>query len=86
LNSLLEGNAPSMVTNGMPVTAIDPPLPPMNNVWINKTGSTNGFGAYVAFVPAKRLGIVILGNRNFPIADRVAAAHEILTSLAGGTQ
>lgn len=86
LNSLLEGNAPSMVTNGIPVTAIDPPLPPMNNVWINKTGSTNGFGAYVAFVPAKRLGIVILGNRNFPIADRVAAAHEILTSFAGGAQ
>jgi beta-lactamase class C len=84
LNSLQEGNAPSMVTDGMPVTAIEPPLPPMGNVWINKTGSTNGFGAYVAFVPAKRLGIVILGNRNFPIADRVAAAHKILTSLDGG--
>lgn len=83
LKSLLQGNAPAMVLNATPVTAIEPPLPPMNNVWINKTGSTNGFGSYVAFVPAKRLGIVILANRNFPIEDRVAAAHRILTSLDG---
>ncbi|GAB7522374.1 class C beta-lactamase [Paraburkholderia sp. 2C] len=86
LNSLLEGNGPAMATEAMPVTAIDPPLAPMDNVWINKTGSTNGFGAYVAFVPARRLGIVILANRNFPIADRVAAAHKILASLDGGAQ
>jgi beta-lactamase class C len=83
LKSLLDGNSPSMLLDATPVTAIDPPLPPMNNVWINKTGSTNGFGAYVAFVPAKRIGIVILANRNFPIVDRVAAAHQILTSLDG---
>jgi beta-lactamase class C len=81
LKSLLEGNAPAMAFNPTRVTAIEPPLPPMDNVWINKTGSTNGFGAYVAFVPAQRLGIVILANRNFPIEDRVAAAHRILTSL-----
>jgi beta-lactamase class C len=81
LKSLLEGNAPAMALNATPVTAIEPPLAPMNDVWINKTGSTNGFGAYVAFVPARRMGIVILGNRNFPIEDRVAAAHKILTSL-----
>jgi beta-lactamase class C len=79
--ALLAGNAPSMVVNATPVTAIEPPLPPMDNVWINKTGSTNGFGSYVAFVPAKRMGIVILANRNFPIEDRVAAAYQILTAL-----
>lgn len=83
LKSLLEGNSPSMALNATPVTEIKPPLAPRDNVWINKTGSTNGFGSYVAFVPAKRLGIVILANRNFPIEDRVAAAYNILTALDG---
>lgn len=83
LEPLLRGNAPAMVLDATPVTAIEPPLAPMDNVWINKTGSTNGFGSYVAFVPAKRMGIVILANRNFPIEDRVAAAWKILSSLDG---
>jgi beta-lactamase class C len=82
--ALLQGNAPEMVLHATPVTAIEPPLPPMDQVWINKTGSTNGFGSYVAFVPAKRMGIVILANRNFPIEDRVAAAYRILTALDNG--
>jgi beta-lactamase class C len=85
LKSLLEGNGASMALDATPVTAIQPPLAPQQNVWINKTGSTNGFGSYVAFVPGKRMGIVILGNRNFPIADRVAAAHKILTAIDSRT-
>jgi beta-lactamase class C len=50
-------------------------------VLINKTGSTNGFASYVAFVPAQKLGIVMLANKNYPIAQRVTAAYQILTKL-----
>ncbi|EDZ99298.1 beta-lactamase [Burkholderia sp. H160] len=84
LRTLQAGNSPEMVLNGTPSTEIKPPLPPQQNVWINKTGSTNGFGAYVAFVPQKRIGIVMLANRNFPNEARVSAAHQILTALDSG--
>ena len=56
-------------------------VPPQQAVWINKTGSTNGFAAYVAFVPAKKIGIVVLANKNVPIAPRVRLAYEILEKL-----
>ncbi len=82
LKALLEGNSPRMIFDATPVTQIRPPEEPRHDVWIDKTGSTNGFGAYVAFIPGRRLGIVILANRSFPIADRVTAAYRILTSLA----
>lgn len=81
LQALLDGNSSAMILNATPVTKIEPPQRPRNDVWINKTGSTNGFGAYVAFIPQKKLGIVILANKNFPINDRVTAAYRILTSL-----
>ncbi|MHB8617872.1 MAG: class C beta-lactamase, partial [Candidatus Acidiferrales bacterium] len=84
LKTLLEGNSLAMIFDATPVTGINPPQEPREDVWINKTGSTNGFGAYVAFVPQKRLGIVVLANKNFPIDDRVSAAYKILTSLDTG--
>lgn len=85
LDRLLAGNSTEMSMKPNPVSRLDPPLPPQEDVLINKTGSTNGFGAYVAFVPAKRIGVVILANRNFPIGDRVTAAYRILTALDGAT-
>jgi beta-lactamase class C len=81
LKTLLEGNSPEMIFDPSPVTEIRPPQIPQGNVWINKTGSTNGFGAYVAFVPAGHLGIVILANTSFPIEDRVTVAYKLLRSL-----
>ncbi|MBB1599576.1 class C beta-lactamase [Variovorax sp. UMC13] len=78
---LLEGNGDKMAYETQDATPIDPPQPPQQAVWINKTGSTNGFAAYVAFVPAKKIGIVLLANKNVPIAPRVRLAYEILEKL-----
>ena len=86
LNALLEGNSSTMAFDAVPVTEIEPPEKPREDVWINKTGSTNGFGAYVAFVPEKRLGIVILANKNYPNDARVTAAFVILTAIANGME
>ncbi|WP_175670342.1 class C beta-lactamase [Burkholderia ambifaria] len=83
LPTLLEGNGPSMLHGATPATELKPPLAPRPDTWINKTGSTNGFSTYVAFVPAKRIAIVMLANRSFPIEDRVKAAYRIVESLNG---
>jgi beta-lactamase class C len=83
LEDLLAGNSSRVSYEANPVTPIDPPLAPQEDAFINKTGSTNGFGAYVAFVPAKKTGIVLLANKNYPIEARVTAAHAILTGLIG---
>ena len=81
LDRLLAGNSYPMLLEAHEITRLNPPLPPQGNVLINKPGMTDGFGAYVAFVPAKRMGIVTLANRNYPLPAKVKAAHEVLTAL-----
>lgn len=81
LARLLAGNSPGMIYEDRPATALVPPRAAIGPTLFNKTGSTNGFGAYVAFVPARNVGVVMLANKNFPIADRVTAAHAVLRHL-----
>jgi beta-lactamase class C len=81
LNDLLAGNSAKVSMEPNPAVRLDPPSHLQGDVLINKTGSTNGFAAYVAFVPEKKIGIVLLANKNYPIDARVTAAHEILTRL-----
>lgn len=83
LDVLQAGNDARMVRDAQAVQRIDPPQPAPADVLINKTGSTNGFGAYVAFVPGRRIGVVMLANRNLPIPARVQAVYAILQALDG---
>ncbi|WP_122446520.1 class C beta-lactamase [Pseudomonas viridiflava] len=81
LDTLLEGNASNMVLQTQKAEPITPPLAAQSNTWVNKTGSTNGFGGYVAFIPEQQLGIVILANRNYPNEERVKLAYRILNQV-----
>ena len=85
LQALLDGNASRMALETHDVTPVQPPLAPQQAVWINKTGSTNGFGGYVAFVPSQRMGIVILANKNYPNEARVKLAYQVLEALSEGS-
>jgi beta-lactamase class C len=79
LDKFIAGN--TMNQKAHPATAIDPPMAPRGNVIINKTGSTLGFGAYAAFIPDKKVGIVMLANKGYPNEARVKAAHQVLSRL-----
>lgn len=81
LPRLLQGNAEKMIYESNPATRVTS-APPAGPRLFNKTGSTGGFGAYVAFVPARRIGVVLLANRSYPIAERVRIGAAILDGLA----
>lgn len=83
LRDLLAGNSADVALHPHAVAKITPPAAPRQDRWINKTGSTNGFGAYVAFLPRRNVGVVILANKNYPNDARVGAAYKILTKFGG---
>ncbi|WP_373459583.1 class C beta-lactamase [Cupriavidus necator] len=82
-DSVLAGSSPQVVFEANPVARLEPPQAARSDMLVNKTGSTNGFGAYVAYVPSQRIGIVMLANKNFPVAERVKAAFQVLSYLDG---
>ncbi len=82
LDRLLSGNSRTMIMEANSATAVIPPRTPSEPTLFNKTGSTNGFGAYVAFIPQKRIGVVLLANKNFPIPARITAVYAVLEQLS----
>lgn len=81
LPALLTGNSNEMALKTQTAQELMPPQAPTPGTLINKTGSTNGFGGYVAFVPDRKLGIVILANRNYPNPERVRLALAIFDAV-----
>lgn len=81
LERLLAGNSTDISMKPNPATALAAPQVPTEPTLFNKTGSTGGFGAYVAFVPAQEIGIVILANKSVPIPARITAAYAVLLQL-----
>ncbi|MFV9681225.1 PRC family class C beta-lactamase [Pseudomonas sp. NY15367] len=81
LEKLQAGNSAEMALQPQTVERFSVPKPADGDLLLNKTGSTNGFGAYILLLPARDTGLVILANRNYPNAERVRLALQILTTL-----
>ncbi|WP_243698699.1 class C beta-lactamase [Paracoccus alkanivorans] len=83
-DQLLAGNAPEMTTESQPATRLSSPETSDHAALFSKTGSTNGFGGYVAFIPDEDLGLVILANRNIPLPARVDTGLTLIESILEG--
>lgn len=80
LDELLQGNSNEVILNPQPISFFGDALD-TESVWVNKTGSTGGFGAYIVFIPEKKTGVIILANKNYPNFERVKLAYNILSTL-----
>ena len=81
LKQLLDGNSAKMSLESQPVKKRTKPLAPQTAVLMNKTGSTNGFGAYVVLVPKLHIGLTVLANRNYPNTVRAEAGLKLVQAL-----
>ncbi|VXC99996.1 Beta-lactamase [Pseudomonas sp. 8Z] len=81
LEKLQAGNSFEMALQPHRVERFTAPKPAEGDLLLNKTGSTNGFGAYIMLLPARDTGLVILANRNYPNAERVRLALQLLDAI-----
>ncbi len=76
---LARGNSREMALAPQPITKRNVSLE--GSMFFNKTGATNGFGAYVAMVPEEEIGVVVLANRNYPNPVRAEATLALITEI-----
>lgn len=78
LQTLLDSNSEQIVMKPNKVTAIS--KEPSVKMF-HKTGSTNGFGTYVVFIPKENIGLVMLTNKRIPNEERIKAAYAVLNTI-----
>ncbi|NUF45195.1 ADC family extended-spectrum class C beta-lactamase [Acinetobacter pittii] len=78
LQTLLDSNSEQIVMKPNKVTAIS--KEPSVKMF-HKTGSTNGFGTYVVFIPKENIGLVMLTNKRIPNEERIKAAYAVLNAI-----
>ncbi|WP_244158057.1 class C beta-lactamase [Phytopseudomonas flavescens] len=79
--AMLAGNAPALALETQPASRLSARDTSEQGVLFSKTGSTNGFGGYIAFIPDEQIGLVLLANRNVPLDARVDAAFTLLQQV-----
>ncbi|MFU1476351.1 serine hydrolase [Roseovarius sp. C7] len=77
------GNSYDFILKPQPMERVDPPSPPSRAALFNKTGATNGFGGYIVMLPEADLGVIYLGNRNIPNAERITATYGLIGDILG---
>lgn len=78
LQTLLDSNSEQIVMKPNKVTDIS--KEPSVKMY-HKTGSTNGFGTYVVFIPKENIGLVMLTNKRIPNEERIKAAYAVLNAI-----
>lgn len=78
LQTLLDSNSEQIVMKPNKVTAIS--KEPSVKMY-HKTGSTNGFGTYVVFIPKENIGLVMLTNKRIPNEERIKATYAVLSAI-----
>ena len=78
LEILQESNSEKVVMQSNPV--VKNTVQEKSKVF-HKTGSTNGFGSYVFFVPEENFGLVMLMNKRIPNQERIKATYDVFNSL-----